>query len=73
MGKSIAEIGEEIYQRLKDRLEREHLGRIVAICDAGVASIGDEVDEVLDRALEKRPDKVFYVRKIGPCPAFHMF
>ena len=53
MEKSVAEVGEEIYQELKDELEREHLGKIVAICDAGVASIGDEVDEVLDRALEK--------------------
>lgn len=73
MEKSIAEVGEEVYQQLKDKLEKEHLDKIVAICDAGVAGIGDDVDEVLSRALEKHPNKVFYVRKIGPCPAFHMF
>lgn len=49
------------------------MGKMAAMCDAGVAGVGDDVDEVLDGALERHPGKVFYVRRIGSCPAFHMF
>ena len=69
----LREVGEKAYQRSKDELGRGHLGKMAAMCDAGVAGVGDDVDEVLDGALERHPGKVFYVRRIGSCPAFHMF
>lgn len=73
MERSVVDLGERIYQRAREELEIRHLGKVAAICDAGVAGIGDTIDEALDEALKRYPDKVFYVRKIGPCPAFHMF
>lgn len=63
--------GEEVYEKNKQKLERTHLGKIVAIEieSQDVAGIGASIDEAYDEALKKYPKKQFYFRKVGPCPA----
>jgi len=64
---------EEVYQLHRARLEKEYLGKVVALYEDGVASITDTIDDALVKAEEKYPNKVFYVRKIGRSWFFTMF
>jgi len=59
--------GEEIYEKkLKDKLEPEHKGEIVAIdVKSGDYFLGKSVIEADKKAREKYPDDVFYFNKIG--------
>ena len=63
--------GEEIYEKNKRKLEKTHLGKIVAIEieSEDVAGIGENLDEAYEKASRKRPGKKFYFRKVGPCAA----
>jgi len=60
-------LGEKIYEENKKRLERESLGKIVAIeIETGkIAGIGDTIDEAYKIAIKKFPGKKFYFRRIG--------
>jgi len=60
-------MGESVYQKNKDWLEKEHMGKIVAICKEGVAGVGKEILEVYQIA-KKKYDGHFYFRKVGPNP-----
>lgn len=64
----IAEMGESIYQNNKEMLEKKYFGKIIALCEEGVAGIGNTIDETLEEAEKNYPDKVFYLRRIGPNP-----
>jgi len=66
--KSLAKMGESVYQSNKDWLEKEHMGRIVALSEEGVAGVGDEILEVYEKAKEKRKGP-FYFRRVGPNPS----
>jgi len=66
--KSLAEMGESVYQKNKDWLEKEHMGKVVAISREGVAGVGKEILEVYAIA-KKKYDGPFYFRKVGPDPA----
>lgn len=66
--RSLAEIGERIYQKNKNWLERDYMGKIVAICKDGVAGIGDDVLEVYGIAKKKYTGP-FYFRRVGPEPS----
>lgn len=63
--------GEEIYEENREKLEKTYLGKIVAIeIESGtVAGIAESLDEAYEEALKKHPNKRFYFRKVGPCPA----
>jgi len=63
----LAEEGERIYhERLKDQLEPQYKGKIVAIeVDSGDYFIGDTVVEAGEKARKKHPDKVFHFIRIG--------
>jgi len=63
--------GEEIYEKHREKLEKAHLGKIVAIeTESGtIAGIGETLDEAYEKALKKHPNRKFYFRKIGPSPA----
>lgn len=59
--------GQLIYeQKLKDKLERKHFGKYVAIeVHSGGYFIGDSVDAALTLARKKYPNKIFHSIKIG--------
>jgi|GEM_PF-2885564 len=56
---------EKVYKEHKTELESKHLGKIVALYEDGVASVGGDIDDALYEAHAKFPNKVFYVRRIG--------
>lgn len=56
---------EEVYRRRRKELEKQHDGKLVALYEEGVASVGGTVDETIRQAEEKFPGKIFYVRRIG--------
>jgi hypothetical protein len=58
--------GKEIYNRIRERLEPEHRGEIVAIeVDSGDYFLGRTVTEATSEARKKYPDKVFYFVRVG--------
>jgi len=59
---------EEVYQRHRADLERRHAGMLVALSEERVAAVGDSIDAALEEAVQRHPNKVFYVRKIGESP-----
>jgi hypothetical protein len=63
----LPDAGEEIYARkLKAKLEPKHIGKIVVIeVESGKYFVGNNMDEAMDKAEAKFPDKVFYIKRIG--------
>jgi len=58
--------GKEIYNRIREKLEPEHKGQIVAIeVDSGDYFLGRTVTEATSEARKKHPDKVFYFVRVG--------
>jgi hypothetical protein len=69
----IVDKGQCIYETIKDKLEPEHKGEIVAIeVETGDYFLGRRVIEATDKAREKYPDKVFYVARVG-FPVVYVF
>ncbi len=65
--------GKEIYEGIREELEPEHKGKIVAIeVDSEDYFLGKTVVEAGMKAREKHPDKVFYFIRIG-FPAVYTF
>ncbi len=63
----LAKRGREYYeQHLKDRLEKEYRGKIIAIdVDSGDYFFGETVSEAVSEGRQKYPGKVFYAVRIG--------
>ena len=58
--------GEEIYGRIKLDIEKEHMGKIVAIeVESEDYFIAPTVVEAVKKAREKYPDRPFYIKRIG--------
>lgn len=59
--------GEEIYQNeLREKLEKEYLGKFVAIeINSKNYFLGETQIEATEKARKKFPDKVTYLIKIG--------
>jgi len=69
----IVEKGQKIYEAIKDKLEPEHKGELVAIeVETGDYFLGRRVIEAIEKAKRKYPDKVFYVARVG-FPVVHVF
>lgn len=66
--KSLAEMAERVYQKNRDWLEKEHMGKIVAISKDDVVGVGKEILEVYEIAKKKHVGP-FYFRRIGPDPS----
>lgn len=63
--------GQEIYDRLKEEFETNHLGKFVTIdVVSGEYFLGDTLEEALLKAKEKYPDRVFHTVKIGSSGVF---
>ncbi|MFZ2070969.1 MAG: hypothetical protein WAV32_05145 [Halobacteriota archaeon] len=62
----LVEKGKEIYAKVKDKLEPEHKGEIVAIeVKSGDYFLGNSVVEADRKARKKYPDEVFYFGRVG--------
>ncbi len=63
----LAKKGKEYYeQHLKDILEKEYRGKIIAIdVDSGDYFFGETVSEAASEGRKKYPGKVFYAVRIG--------
>ena len=62
----VAKRGYQIYKKLRHALEREHLREYVAIeLESEDYFLGNDMDEALNKAEEKYPDKEFFVVQIG--------
>lgn len=62
----LATKGESIYAKLKEKLEKDHWGKFVAIdVDSGDYFLGKSFQEADEKAREKYPNSVFYVVRIG--------
>lgn len=59
--------GQKYYEEeLKTKLEKKYLGKFVAIeVGSGKYFIGDTLEEALEKAKKKFPDKIFHSIKIG--------
>lgn len=64
--------GQEVYEEIKDQLEPDHHGEIVAIeVESGEYFLGDSVVAAAKKGRAKHPDKLFFFVKIG-YPAVHI-
>jgi len=62
----LAERGEGIYERIRNDVEEKYRGMFIAIdADSGDYSIAQSPLEAVDKAREKHPESVFYVKRIG--------
>ena len=62
----ISESGSRIYEKIKKDYDPKEKGKFLAIeIESEDVFIGSSSMEVLERAKEKYPDKIFYVVKIG--------
>ncbi len=67
----LVEKGEEIYKKIRDRLEPAHKGEFLAIeVESGDYFLGKTPQEADGKATEKYPDKVFYLARVGYRAAF---
>jgi hypothetical protein len=64
----IGKIEMKTYNKSSHELERNHLGKVVAITDGKIAAIGKDINSTLKLAEKRYPRKTFYVRKIGKNP-----
>ena len=63
--------GQEIYNQLKETLEKEHFGKFVTIdVVSGEYFIGDTLEEALLKAKAKYTSRVFHTLKIGSTGVF---
>ena len=63
--------GDEIYKKIKDKLEPQHKGEFIAIeVDTGDYFFGNDPVGADEKAREKYPDAVFYLARIGYRAAF---
>ena len=62
----IAHKGEEIYQKVSKRLEKDHWGDFIAIeVESGKYFLGQTQIEAIEKAKKHFPEKIFYLMKIG--------
>ena len=63
----LARKGYQLYERkLKILLEPDHLGEFVAIeTESGDYFLGSDLDQALEKAEQKYPDKEFFIVKVG--------
>ena len=65
--------GKAIYQQLRDKVEPEHKGRILAIdVKTGNYEIDDKVAVALDRVRAKNPDAMVYCLRLGSPGVYRM-
>ncbi len=62
----LAAKGEDIYIKIRNEVEEKYRGLFIAIeADSGDYTIAQSPLEAVDKAREKHPESVFYVKRIG--------
>jgi len=63
----IASRGEGLYRKLRNELEKNYMGKVVAIDieKEEIAGIGDDINDAYKAASKKSPNRPFYFRKVG--------
>lgn len=62
----LAAKGEKVYDKIRNELEEKYRGLFIAIdADSGDYTIAQSPLEAVDKAREKHPENVFYVKRIG--------
>ncbi|MDI6904394.1 MAG: hypothetical protein QMD13_02725 [Candidatus Bathyarchaeia archaeon] len=62
----LAAKGEDIYNKIRNEVEEKYRGLFIAIeADSGDYTIAQSPLEAVDKAREKHPESVFYVKRIG--------
>lgn len=63
----IARRGREVYERdIRAEIEREHDGEFLVVdVTTGDYAVGEDEDEVFDRAEAKHPEGLFYLMRVG--------
>lgn len=71
--RGMAEKAKAIYEKIRDKLEVEHMGEVVAIeVESGDYFLGKTGLEAANKAREKYPGKIPYIIRIGR-PAYISF
>jgi hypothetical protein len=71
--KRIGHEGQQVYEHLRQRLEKRYKGKIVAIeVESGDYFVGDTLQEAIQKARTKYPNKIFYSVRVG-YPAVYSF
>jgi len=66
ISESVSQKGNEIYQKIKDNLEKDYKGKYIIIePESEEYIIGDDKLELVKKARQKFPDKIFNVKRIG--------
>jgi len=62
----LAAKGEDIYNKIRNKMEEKYRGLFIAIeADSGDYTIAQSPMEAVDKAREKHPESIFYVKRIG--------
>jgi len=62
----LTEKGEAIYDKIRNEVEKKFQGLFIAIeADSGDYAIAESPLEAVDKAREKHPESIFYVKRIG--------
>jgi hypothetical protein len=62
----LARKGEQVYSKIRERLEAERPGQFVAIeVESGDYFLGETIQEADEKASAKYPHGVFYIVRIG--------
>ena len=62
----LAELGEEIYERIREEVEKEHKGEVILIeVESGDYFIAPTLAEAYEKASKAHPGKLFYGKRIG--------
>ncbi len=72
--KAVAKKAKEIYEdRLRVRLEQSELGRYVSIePESGDYFLGDTFDDAANAAIERYPERLTHIIRVGHAAAFHL-
>ncbi len=62
----IARRGDQIYEPIREDMESQHDGKVVAIdVDTGFYSLGDTVQNAVSPVREKNPDAEIWIVRVG--------
>jgi hypothetical protein len=62
----VSQMGEQVYDRLRSKLEARYMGKFVVIeVESGDYFVGDSLPEATQKGQQKYPEQIFYSVKVG--------